>query len=321
VQLKLALLNVLANRPGGRATLDEVRRELEVFIGGGAQQTEQLKRFSTIGDIDIFQSGLVISDDDGYQITDAGRSLLLSLKSQTSLEAFAAPASQSLRSIHDLVGIHERLKRPSPLSKLFTFITTKKLSMFERWRRHFTPAVSNPKAGPAVSGVGSAAFAFLSLVAVLSCIGAAIALGQIKSLKSDIAMLHRELMPLRERLGKLEQSEKAKRDLDQQEEAQKRSDTENNKAGAETRPDQTALNLSREEVQLIRDYIKPSPAGGIAAPEINVGDPIDGAMIPLPSPLTEKVPKLIGGRFTTRNGAIIISTKNSRRADAVLPPN
>jgi hypothetical protein len=29
----------------------------------------------------------------------------------------------------------------------------------------------------------------------------------------------------------------------------------------------------------------------------------------------------IGGRFTTRNGAIIISTKNSRRADAVLPPN
>jgi hypothetical protein len=46
-----------------------------------------------------------------------------------------------------------------------------------------------------------------------------------------------------------------------------------------------------------------------------------GALIPLPSQLTDKVPKLLGAKFTTRNGAIIISTKNSRRADAVLAPN
>jgi hypothetical protein len=217
--------------------------------------------------------------------------------------------------------IHGTSRSARRLSDLFGFIADKKHFLFDLWQGHFTRAVSNPTAGPTVGGVGSAAFAFLSLVAVVTCIGAAIALGQIKSLKSDIAMLHRELMPLRERLGKLEQSEKAKRDLDQQEEAQKRSDTENNKAGAETRPDQTALNLSREEVQLIRDYIKPSPAGGIAAPEINVGDPVRGAMIPLPSPLTEKVPKLLGARFTTRNGSIIIVRRDSRQADAVLGPN
>ena len=133
-------------------------------------------------------------------------------------------------------------------------------------------------------------------------------------------MLHRELLPLRERLGKLEQIENAKRDSNQQEEAQNKPDTEKNKLGGKTRTEQAALNLSREEIQLIRDYIKPAPSAGTGAPAINVGDPVGGAMIPLPSPLTEKVPRLVGARFTTRNGAIIISKKNSRRADAVLAP-
>jgi hypothetical protein len=54
---------------------------------------------------------------------------------------------------------------------------------------------------------------------------------------------------------------------------------------------------------------------------INVGDSVSGAMIPLPSQLTEKVPKLLGAKFTTRNGAIIIIKRNSRQADAVLAAN
>ena len=96
---------------------------------------------------------------------------------------------------------------------------------------------------------------------------------------------------------------------------------EKNKARAEPSTDQGALNLSREEIQLIRDFIKPSPAGGTPAPAINVGDPVGVATIPLPSPLMEKVPKLLGGRFTTRNGSIIILRRDSRQADAVLPPS
>jgi hypothetical protein len=34
----------------------------------------------------------------------------------------------------------------------------------------------------------------------------------------------------------------------------------------------------------------------------------------------EKIPKLQGARFTTRNGAIVILKRDSRHADAVLPP-
>jgi len=156
----------------------------------------------------------------------------------------------------------------------------------------------------------------LSLLVVVTCVGAAIALGQIKSLKSDVSLLHREVLSLRERLAKSEQAEKAKRDLDQEE-----IKAEKNKPGGEIRADQKALNLSREEIQLIKDYIKPAPAAGAAAAAINVGDPVEGAMIPLPSQLTDKVPKLVGGKFTIRNGAIIIVKRDSRQADAVLSPN
>jgi hypothetical protein len=45
------------------------------------------------------------------------------------------------------------------------------------------------------------------------------------------------------------------------------------------------------------------------------------ATIPLPSPPTDKVPKLLGGRFTIRNGSIIILKRDSRQGDAVLAPN
>jgi hypothetical protein len=139
-------------------------------------------------------------------------------------------------------------------------------------------------------------------------------------LKLEIASLQRELFPLKERLAKLDQVEKAKRDLDQQKEAQNKA-TENSKAFLEGRAERAPLNLSREEVQLIREYIKPAPPfAGTAAPAINVGDPITGGTIPLPSSLTDKIPKLVGARFAIRNGAIVIVKRDSRAADAVLPP-
>jgi hypothetical protein len=220
-------------------------------------------------------------------------------------------------------GFGSRIQEPSrdssPPSNRFAFVATKIQTIPSLWRRHFARDISNQMTERVVGRMTGAAFAFLSLIVVVTCIGAAIALGQINSLKSDIAMLRRELLPLRARLEKLEQIESTRKESSQQEEAQNRPDT--NKPGGETNTEQAALNLSREEIQLIRDYIKPAPSAGTGAPAINVGDPIGGAMIPLPSPLTEKVPRLVGARFTTRNGAIIISTKNSRRADAVLGPN
>ncbi|QOZ26334.1 hypothetical protein XH93_24075 [Bradyrhizobium sp. CCBAU 51753] len=170
------------------------------------------------------------------------------------------------------------------------------------------------------AGKTGLALAFLSALSIIACVGAAIAFGQISSLKADLAALRREQAPLRERLAKLEQSEAARREAAQQEEAQQ-AKAEAERKASESGGEQAMLGLSRDEIQLIREYIKAAPSAGAAAVTTKVGDPVTGGMIPLPSSLTEKVPRLVGARFATRNGAIIISTRNSRRVDAVLLPN
>jgi hypothetical protein len=350
MRFKLAILNVLAKGPGGRATFDEVRRGVQVTIASG-DHSEELKRFSEFGDIDIFQSGLVLRDDAGLQITDAGRSLLHSLgSSREPSPEFSSPPAPQHQSAQDercRTGIIESpnsapdigaLDRPPiaksksrqrgqkffELASLIAFIAAKQQFIFDIGRRYLAQRTLHASSGKnerLVRSAGGAAFAILSLVFVIACVVAAIAFGQIQSLKSDIAALRRELLPVKERVTRLEQAEKEKRDLDPQEEAQNKSAAEKNNAGGENRTNQAGLNLSREEIQLVRDYIKPTPTTGAPAPAINVGDTVVGAMIPLPSPLTEKVPKLLGAKFTTRNGSIIIVRRDSRQADAVLGPN
>ena len=286
MRFKLAILNVLAKSPGGRATFDEVRRGVRVIIASGDQR-EQLKRFSEFGDIDIFQSGLVLRDDAGLEITDAGLSLLHSLgsSSEPSLEFSSAPALQPL---DDLSDTDERLKTfdlelampgndaqdderrtieietPDPTSKIGAFdlpastnsksrdrdrksfglaslaavIAAKQKSILDIARRYLAQRdwhASNGKNERLVRNTGGAAFAVLSLVFVIACVVAAIAFGQIQSLKSDVAALRRELLPVKERVTKLEQIEKEKRDLDEPEETQTRADAEKNKPGAGNR--------------------------------------------------------------------------------------
>jgi hypothetical protein len=416
VKFKWAVLNVLAKWPDRRVTFAEIRREVGNIPETG-NQIEQA-RFSELGDIDLLKAGLVLLDDVGLQITDAGLSLLRSLESSAALPPTApsSSASQLFELLDSQIGTEERLKifdielrrlvglpaseeeeepmkvatldatvddrvvelpgtikqilgestdehadplasdkieqtgaieftAPSPqdspaflqrsfgakaqdtdrrpldwLAGFFAAAATKAQSLAGLWRAHVVHDTSNPKAQRATGSVLGAMLAFLSLAAVFACAAAALALVQLKSLKTEIATLHRELGPLKERVAKLDQAEKAKLEADQKEGGQIKLGAEKNKTGAEPGTDQSALNLSREEIQLIRDFIKPAPAGGTPAPAINVGDPVGVATIPLPSPLMEKVPKLLGGRFTTRNGSIIILRRDSRQADAVLPP-
>jgi len=189
------------------------------------------------------------------------------------------------------------------------------------WRRHLEQGTPNIKAGPRRTGnVSGGAIALLSFLVLVICTGAVVALTQIRALKSEVANLQREISPLRERAAKADLLEKAKQNADQQKESQNKSG-EMNKAGSDPRTEQAALNLTPEEIRLIRDFIKPAPATGTPAPVINVGDTVGIATIPLPSQLMEKIPKLLGAKFTTRNGSIIILRRDSRQADAVLSPN
>jgi hypothetical protein len=111
LDLKLSILHVLARWPERRATLDEIKREIESIVLNG-DQIEQLKRLPALHDADIFQSGLVSRDDDGFRITEAGLSLLDSLESSGgfSREAPSAKTTQPFRLIDDLLSREKRLK-------------------------------------------------------------------------------------------------------------------------------------------------------------------------------------------------------------------
>lgn len=174
------------------------------------------------------------------------------------------------------------------------------------------PARTNAAAGTASERkmLGGAAIILFALLGIAATVAGAIALSQMRSFHSENTVLQREISKLKEQVVKVEQSVKAKGDL-------RPAETQVQPA-VENRADQTALNLSRDEVLLIRDYIKPVRPTSTAQPAINVGDPINAATIPLPSPLVDKIPKLIGARFTIQNGAIVILKKDSRRADVVL---
>ena len=225
-------------------------------------------------------------------------------------------------------GTHEDRRRPTRredffnlIGDFFNLIGGRLKQMRGAWRRHLEQDVSNAKSGRRTGHVVGGAIALLSLLVIVICAGAVVAFTQIRSLKSEIANLQRELSPLRERVARADASDKARREAEQQKETQNRSATESNKPGVQNRIDQTPLILTPDEIRLIRDFIKPAPAAGAAAPAINVGDTVGIATIPLPSQLMEKIPKLLGARFTTRNGSIIIVRRDSRQADAVLGPN
>ncbi|HVI76648.1 MAG TPA: hypothetical protein VM715_00490, partial [Candidatus Acidoferrum sp.] len=100
---KLTVLNVLAASAEGRATLAELRRDVPIILADKIE-TEQLKRFRALGDIDIFQSGLLFRNDTGFEITEAGFALLQSLESPTAAPVLVAPNSTSpaLKLIDDL---------------------------------------------------------------------------------------------------------------------------------------------------------------------------------------------------------------------------
>ena len=182
------------------------------------------------------------------------------------------------------------------------------------WRRHLQQGQLPEATGRSGANIERVLLALLSLLAIVSCAGATAALVQLKSVKSELAALHRELPPLRERVARLDQIEKSK-------EASDKASDQTIQSSRERRAEEVPLLFSREEIQLIRDYIKPAPVAGSPAAAISLGDPVTGPTIPFPSAITEKLPKLIGTTFAIRNGAIIILKKDSRRADAVLGAN
>jgi hypothetical protein len=77
VSFQITILKVLAGHPGGRASLADLRRAVGILISSGPDWTDRTKRLAARAPgLDIFSHSLVLRDDAGWQITDAGRALL-----------------------------------------------------------------------------------------------------------------------------------------------------------------------------------------------------------------------------------------------------
>ncbi|WP_407113981.1 hypothetical protein [Bradyrhizobium sp. LMG 9283] len=182
------------------------------------------------------------------------------------------------------------------------------------WRSHLQRDELPQTAGGSTRNFERWLIASLSVGVVVSCVCAIIVFMQVNSLKLEIATLQRDIIALKLGVARLDQIASANERRD-------KASSETPKRPSETHPDQAPLILSREEVQLIRDYIKPAPVAGAATDTTKVGDPVSGETVAFPSPITEKVRKLLGARFTVRNGVVVIVRSGSRHADAVIGPN
>lgn len=182
------------------------------------------------------------------------------------------------------------------------------------WRGHLQRDQLPETTGGLMGNIDRWLLALLSVLVIVSCVCAIIAFTQVTSLKAEIATLQREIIALKLRTARLDQIASAN-------EARDKPSSEAPKPPTENRPEQATLILSREELQLIRDYIKPAPVAGAPTEPIKVGDPIAGEAIPFPAPITDKVRKLLGARFTIRNGVIVIIRKGSDHADVVIGPS
>ena len=84
MSIQVAILKVLASHGNGRATLASLKRDIVILTASGGEWSARLKRLAgRVPSIDIFGSGYVLRDHDGWEITAEGRHFLRALEAVT----------------------------------------------------------------------------------------------------------------------------------------------------------------------------------------------------------------------------------------------
>jgi hypothetical protein len=112
VSIQIAILKVLASHGGGRATLASLKHDLAILSSSGPEWQARIKRLATrVGSVDIFSSGFVVRDADGWEITQAGRDFLQTLEAVTQDNRAPAPvADVTTRAPGALIVVGHRFK-------------------------------------------------------------------------------------------------------------------------------------------------------------------------------------------------------------------
>jgi pimeloyl-ACP methyl ester carboxylesterase len=120
MSFQITVLKVLAGHPDGRASLTDLKRAVGILISSGTDWTDRTKRLAARAPgLDIFSQALVLRDTDGWQITDAGRTLLASIETRVpttsrieqSTEVIAEPAALPAQPPVRLVSTNRREPR------------------------------------------------------------------------------------------------------------------------------------------------------------------------------------------------------------------
>src|SRR5258707_6795398 len=120
MSFQVTVLKVLAGHPDGRASLADLKHAVAILISSGTDWTDRTKRLAAHAPgLDIFSQALVLRDIDGWQITDAGRTLLASIetrvpttsKVEQSTEVVVEPAALPAQPRVRLVSTNRRQPR------------------------------------------------------------------------------------------------------------------------------------------------------------------------------------------------------------------
>jgi hypothetical protein len=77
VNFQVTVLKVLASYPDGFASFNNLKRDMAVLATSGKDWTERTKRLAArLPNLEIFSQGLVVRLEDGWRITQRGRSVL-----------------------------------------------------------------------------------------------------------------------------------------------------------------------------------------------------------------------------------------------------
>ena len=88
MSFQITVLKVLAGHPGGRASLDDLRRAVAILISSGSDWTNRMKRLAARAPgLDIFTQAFVLRDEAGWQITHAGKAFLAALEAPIQVAA------------------------------------------------------------------------------------------------------------------------------------------------------------------------------------------------------------------------------------------
>ena len=84
MSIQVAILKVLASHGSGRATLASLKRDIAILSTSGPDWNARIRRLARrVPAIDIFGACYVLRDDEGWQITAAGREFLWALEAVT----------------------------------------------------------------------------------------------------------------------------------------------------------------------------------------------------------------------------------------------